>query len=278
MRMSAFALTAALAAFLSVPSAAAPVTFDESTGSPARQIVNVVFADYLGQRVGAVVQTATVDLDSDRTGEIVARFVHTGSCDADMKKCRTVVLRYGLHNWEILLDRYAETVEVLEQNTRIPSRIKVDNVTWRWDSPFYAPTSEGLGEKVELAEVPASSADALAAAFGSGAEKLVGSGFGVKLSFARPNLAEEETLLVKLDGDTVCGSFTGCPIRVLKKNGEKWSNVLESYTRGDVTLAKTKRQGFRDIVVETDAGFAVLGWTGNGYSVADRIEKVGGRE
>lgn len=272
---------AALCAFLfPAAAAAAPVAFDPSPDAPARRIVNVVFANYLQDRIGASVETAVLDLDNDGTGEIAVRFVHTGSCAEGLRKCRTAVISHDNGEWKIVFDRYVETLEFEPRSGRIPGPIVADGITWTWGAGYaYAPDGRELGEDVSLQPVPAASAQSYAAAFGPGAQKLAEGGHGVRFSYAQDAIAGgAETIIVKMEGGPSCGEATGCPVRILRKDGEKWVPVLSTTTKGKLAVMDTVRAGYRDLVVETKLGYAVLGWNGSGYAVAERYERaVSGR-
>lgn len=252
---------------------AAPLAFDDSPRAQARTVVNVVFGDYLAQRVAAKVETAVVDLDKDGVGEIVARFVHTGSCSADMKVCRTVVIRHDQKNWRIVLDHPAATVEALPGPNGVPAPVKFDRVTWKWKFPTYAPTADGMGDAVSMDKVPQDSVSSLAPAFGVGAAKLIASDPRYSLSFAKPKVSDtDEFIAVKLDGGSACGEKTGCPLRILRKEKDGWRPVLSTSAARSVLLGNSQRGGYRDLVVDTKLGFAVYGWNGSKYILADRVE------
>jgi len=276
MRTSPTLAALALASFLAPAANAAPVAFDASPEAPARRIVNVVFAQYLQERVGASIETAVLDLDGDGTGEIAVRFVHTGSCAEGLKKCRTAVIRHDAGEWRIVLDRHAESLDFGGPSGPLPGPLAVDGVTWRWGKGFaYAPDGKGLGTEVSFQAVPAASAQSYAAAFGEGAQRLAAGGHGVRISYSTDKVADgAETMLVKMEGGVSCGEATGCPVRLLRKDGDKWTPVLSTTTKGKLAVTDTVRAGYRDIVVETKLGYAVLGWNGNGYAVADRFEST----
>ncbi len=267
-----FAATAALVISASALQAA-PLAFDDSPRAQARTVVNVVFGDYLAQRVAAKVETAVVDLDKDGVGEIVARFVHTGSCSADMKVCRTAVIRHDKKNWRIVLDHPAAAVETLDGVNGVPAPVKFDRVTWKWKFPTYAPTADGMGDLVSMDEVPQDTVASLAPAFGSGAAKLIASDPRYSLSFSKPKISgKDEFLAVTLAGGAACGDKTGCPVRILRKEKDGWRPVLSTSAANSVLLGNTQRGGYRDLVVDTKLGFAVYGWNGSKYILADRVE------
>lgn len=273
-------LAAAALAASAVASAAAPSTiaFDPSPDAAARRIVNVVFAEYLQQRVGASVETAVIDLDGDKTGEVLARFVHTGSCLDDLKTCRTVVMKYqGRSGWKIVLDQPAASVAFQPDNMGVPAPLVIDGVAWKWGKGRYEPDGSALGKDVSFSDVPKESAGSYASAFGEGAKKLAAGNFGVKLRYSSAKLADgKDTLVVTMNGKVACGDVTGCPVRILAKDGEAWKPVLSTSSKGKVAMADSVRGGYHDVVVETNLGYAVYGWNGSGYSVAKRLEAVKG--
>lgn len=269
---AAFLAATASAAF----AAAGPVAFDPSPDASARRIVNVVFAEYLQQRVGASVETAVIDLDGDGTGEILARFVHTGSCLEDMKTCRTVVLRHKpTRGWGIVLDQPSATVAFAPDNLGVPSPLTLDGLVWQWGRSRYEPQADSIGKDVSFSDVPAASAASYAAAFGEGAKKLASGNYGVKLHYSADRLADgKDTLVLSMDGKVACGELTGCPVRVLAKEGETWKTILSTSSKGKVAVADAVRGGYHDLIVQTPLGYAVYGWTGNAYTVAKRLEAV----
>ncbi len=263
----------ALAAFLASTSAmAAPVSLSESPYAPARSVVNVVFGGYMAGLTGVSVQSAVVDLDGDKTGDIVARFVHSAACRDGNKVCRTVVLRHMGGDWTIVLDRYADEIEVGKGYRDVPAPVKVDGKEWEWDGKRYLPIVADLGEELSLKAVSDSAKPSVGKAFGD-PEKLSAAGYRVSYTFAQDGLSKNKDLmLVKMEGDMVCGKLNGCPVRVLKQEGEKWCPVMASSTTGKVMLSRMSRQGYRDIILETKDGALQMGWTGSAYAVADRIE------
>lgn len=266
-------LLASSAAALAAP---APVAFDPSPDAAARRIVNVVFAEYLQQRVGVNVETAVIDLDSDGTGEILARFVHTGSCLADMKTCRTVVLEHrNRQGWKIVYDQPTAAVAFEKENQGVPSPLVMDGLTWKWGASRYEPDGNTLGKDVAFSDVPSASVDSYAVAFGEGARKLAAGGYGVKFRYSGDAVGKD-TLVVSMNGKVVCGDVTGCPVRILAKDGKTWKPVLSTSSKGRIAVSDTVRGGYHDVVMQTGLGYAVYGWNGNGYSIAKRVEAVKG--
>lgn len=266
--------TLAAAAFLAsaTVASASPVAFSDSPYDPARGVINVVFAGYMANLTGVSVQSAVVDLDGDRNGEIVARFVHSSACRAGNKSCRTVILRHMGGDWKIVVDRFADTIDVGKGYRDVPAPIKVDGKTWDWDGQRYLPDIEELGTASDFTPVSQASRQSIGDAFG-GANKLAAKGHKVTFSYTQAGLSQaNDLMLVKMEGSVVCGKLNGCPIRVLKKDGDSWKTVLSSATTGKVLVTKLSRQGYSDILLETKDGALQLGWTGSGYAVADRIE------
>ncbi|NTF17547.1 hypothetical protein G6L37_03990 [Agrobacterium rubi] len=265
---------------LSAAAHAAPMVLDANPKAQARSVVNVVFGDYLAQRVAAKIETGVVDLDKDGVGEIVTRFVHTGSCTADMKLCRTTIIRHDGRTWRVVFDHPTAQLEVLSGPNGVPAPLKADRITWNWKFPTYAPSAEGIGERLSLDPVPASTIASLAPAFGEGASKLAAADPRHALEFARPKLSgKDEFIAVTLKGGSACGKQTGCPVRILRKEKDGWRPVLSTSATSSIFVGNAQRDGYRDLVVDTKNGFAVYGWGGNGYALADRVEAPeGGRK
>jgi hypothetical protein len=252
---------------------AAPMKLDPSPKAQARTVVNVVFGDYLAQRVAAQVETGVVDLDKDGVGEIVARFVHTGSCSADMKVCRTAIIRHDGREWRVVFDHPTSQIEVLTGPNGVPVPIKADRITWDWDYPTYAPSASGVGDRISLDPVPRNTVASLAPAFGQGAVKLAEADPRYELSYARPQISgKDEFIAVTLKGGAACGTETGCPVRVLRKEQDGWRPVLSTSASSSIFLGNSQRAGYRDLVVDTKAGFAVYGWDGAKFALSERVE------
>lgn len=275
MRFPSLAIIAVLAAS---PVSASALTLSPSPDAQGRSVVNAVFRDYIAQRVGIQVETAVTDVEADGIAEIVARFVHSGSCRDKSSQCRTVVIRYGDDKkWGIILDRPADKIEVEKPaGTWLFTDILVDGVRWKWNGASYAPTPGSLGTKVDLSPVPKETAGVIASAFGPGAVKLVASGApgaGVSFEYARPKVAASgEHLLVMMKGDVSCGDISGCPVRLLEKDGNAWRPILSASSLGDVEVSRVTRSGRNDIVLRTEKGFVILGWGGSSYGIADVVE------
>ncbi|MDW9478764.1 hypothetical protein GOB57_08605 [Sinorhizobium meliloti] len=267
-------LALALAAFLATAASvsAGPVALSDSPYAQARPVVNVVFGNYMRSLTGVQVQSAVVDLDGDGKGEVVARFVHSSACRDGTKACRTVVLRHMGGDWKIVLDRFADALDVSTGYRDVPAPIKADRTEWTWDGSRYLPKVDSLGSAVTFRPVTDKARNSISKAFGQPA-KLSAAGIKVSYSYAQEGLSKgNDLMLVKMEGSVVCGKLNGCPVRVLKKEGDTWRPVLASATTGKVLTSKMTRQGYRDILLETKDGALQMGWTGSGYAVADRIE------
>jgi hypothetical protein len=264
----------AFAAFLasSVSVSATPISLTDSPYAQARSVINVVFANYLRGLTGVQIQSAVVDLDGDGQGEVVARFVHSSSCRDGSKACRTVFLRHMGGEWKIILDRFADKLDVGSGYRDVPAPVKVDNTAWTWDGGRYKPDVATLGDALAFKPVTEKARDSIAKAFGNPG-KLTAAGIPVSYSFTAEGLSKgNDLMLVKMEGSVVCGKLNGCPVRILKKEGDAWRPVLSSSTTGKVLASKMSRQGYHDILLETKDGALQMGWTGSAYAVADRIE------
>lgn len=256
---------------------AAPVPFNEPPGSQARKIVNVVLADYINARTGIQIGVSVVDVDQDGTGEIIARFVHSGSCRAGMEECRTVVLRYDPDkNWQIILDKTTKSIDVLTSQGKKdrPAPIKTDNVTWEWSYPSYKPVLETAGKPVNFKPLPDSLVAQIAPAFGQGATKLVADHGDVSFEYSEPAISKSvKSILVRMNGLNACGALAGCPMRLLVQNGKSWTPVLQVSAEPGVALSDVDRGGYRDLVLSSKSGLVVMGWNGSAYAVAERLEQ-----
>ena len=256
------------------PVSSAEIEMTDNPNSQARPIINVIFSDYLKSLTGVQVQSGITDLDVDGKGEIVARFIHSSSCRTGMKSCRTVVLRHSGSDWKIILDRFAEKLDFSTGYRNVPAPIEVDNTKWTWKNGRYLPTISTLGDPVSFNLVSAEAMASYAPGFGIRTPRL-SNGFGVRYLVAQEGISDmNDIMVVKMDGNVVCGKISGCPIRILKRNNKGWSPILSTATTGDIRTSKVSRDGRRDIILETTDGALQLGWTGSTYALADRIEGV----
>lgn len=254
---------------------AALLPLREDQDAPEKQIINVVFSNYLKEKVGGSIESGVIDLDGDGVAEVFARFVHTSSCDATLNKCRTVVLKHGTNKWKIIFDRHATSqIDVRDGVKRIPRPIEIDETVWEWSYDSYMPTAEGIGTSIAMAAVPDNALPSYASAFGGGSIKLA-EAKRLKISYANTGISKNnDVIILKIDGGTACGEVAGCPVRALMNKDGKWVPALSASTAGNIYVAKTERGGYRDIVVPTDRGYSIYGWNGTTYVVADRIERV----
>lgn len=269
-------LSIAIATSLMALSAnAAPVELREQMNTRERELVNVMFSSYLADRVGTSIQTSVVDIDGDGVGEIIARFVHTNSCDAGLRKCRTTISRFTNGKWNVVFDRYAGKIDDVQVGKRLPGDIVVDDMKWQWDvySKSFAPTKDEKWTPITWQEVPDAQRASYASFFGEGAGKLVSSNKNVKIEYSKtPISKKQDVVILKLSGQSVCGTKTGCPIRLIMNKDKKWASILSSSTTDDVSRIITERDGHNDIVMQSSNGFVSYGWNGATYTVADRIE------
>lgn len=278
--MKKIVVTAIASALSASLLSAAPVfafqpQLSDSPYAKARSVVNVVFANYISGLTGVQIRTGLVDVDNDGVAEVFAEFIHSGSCKADMKTCRTVVLKHDANNWNIVLDRFAKNVDFSEAAYKyIPADVKVDGQTWKWEASRYLPVVSSLGDATDFKPADKQTSNVLAPVFGADVAK-INDGFGVSYSMATKDFSKDgDIMVVEMKGNVVCGKLSGCPVRVLKQTAGKWTPVFSAATTGDIRIAKTTRDGYRDIVFQTRDGAFQAGWNGKTYSVAERIEGV----
>lgn len=259
---------------------AAPVAFDDNPEAAQARIVRSLFPGYISERPGMVLESAVMDLDQDDTGEIIARFVHSGSCSGNLKTCRTVVLKYFRQgtaaNWQIIFDRPTTEIEFGAPQRLLPAPLTADGITWTYAYPNYKPTSAELGVPIKLDRVPPQSILGIAGAFGDGALKLAETGSDrVAYEYGAATTEDGNRLLViKQTGKMACGELIGCPVRVIREENGKWGTVLEAATVSDITQANAMREGIPDLVTKTPNGFVIFGWAGEQYGIVDRVEAV----
>ena len=93
-------MTLLKAALVALPALLAPalpgaagVALRADPAAPEAAVARALYGGFLAANPDAALETALIDLDGDRRGEIAVRFRHASTCDGD--RCHTAVLRHG---------------------------------------------------------------------------------------------------------------------------------------------------------------------------------------
>lgn len=222
-------------------------------------------------------ETAVVDIDEDKVVEVFARARSKAFCDEGGKRCRTVMLKYARGKWAIGFDRSVEKIELGERGYAAMPALVLDGgrETDRWTGEAYAVDLAATGKQLAFSPAPANAAALLAAQFGTAAVTLQKAG-RAKVSVAEAALEGSESVVVaKLEGDGACGRVLGCPLRGLKVKDGTYQTVFEGFSTGGLSVMPVARGGWKDIITESKGGYALYGWGGAKYGLAERqIEGV----
>ena len=241
------------------------------------QIVSVKLPEVAATK-GAVVETALVPLDNTDTASVIVRVVSPKTCDTGGKRCRTVALRAGAKDWDVVFDRRASALQLGAHGFGTMRRITVDggSEAWDWNGRAYHMNVDATGTPVKLAEVSSpAAAGVIVQQFGQGARILSDRRGKVKVSAAALDLngkGAKDQLLVRLEGPGVCGIRLGCPWRVLVKDGQGYRTLLNGFGSQDIAVMSVARgDGWRDVAVDLPGGHAVFGWSGKQYGLAELV-------
>src|SRR5690606_16883723 len=104
----------------------------------------------------------------------------------------------------------------------------------------YQPTKDKRWADVVWQGVPPAQASAYASFFGEGAAKLATANQGVKLEYSTTPVSKaNDLILLKMSGPSICGTETGCPIRMIKQTDGQWKPVLSSTTDSSASRVTT---------------------------------------
>lgn len=265
---------AALAVLLSASAAVAEVIPFAQPKDGAQELA--ILASFFGERELVDLRTAIIDINSDNVSEVFARYQGAEDCTAE-GACRTVGLRFVGDDWKVVFDSPAKSIETGAPGFGAIKALVVDGISWTWQSNAYAIDVSSAGVPVAFSAAPSESAELLVYQFGQGALELFRANQRVTIEISGAQLAGDSTQVVaRLGGPGVCGRVMGCPIRVLNVVDGQYSVLLEGYASGDVIISGSDREGWKDIMTAMpNFGFAVYGWDGERYGVADM--KIGSR-
>lgn len=263
---------------------AEPLKLSENGSPQALSVIKTLFSEYLADKVGTNIVFNTIDLNDDNIGEIIAKFVNSKTCEADFKECRTVVLKFNSQSnkWEIILDKPSTNIEFIKADGidgRNFNSVKLDDVTWNWDNKknkFNPIISNSPNFKaIDFTKAPPESKDKLAVAFGPKIQDL-SKIQEVNFEFSQQNLDNKNNsyVIIKMSGTSLCGSETGCPLKILHKTDKGWENIFNGSTIDNVYISNISRAGMKDIIVHVKNGYLQMGWDGTKYILADNISSI----
>lgn len=261
-------LAVALLAGVATPALADAVAFAPMPAGEVADIVRAAVGDVSG------VETATIDLNGDKSNEIFVRL--TGDCDAaNPSACRTIVLRLQADKWISVLDTKAAAIETGVKGFGGMSSIVADQRTWTYSGQGYHVDLAGSGTPIEFSLASAEYVELLAQQFGDGALTLFREQSSMKVHIAAVDLtgAGANEIAVKLEGPGVCGVVYGCPWRVLQVHDGAYKTLLQGSTSGTIAILPVDRGGWKDIASEIpNNGLVTYGWDGSQYGVADFVK------
>lgn len=279
-------MTLLRAALLALPALLAPavasaaeVALRADPAAPEAAVARALYGGFLAANPDAALETALVDLDGDRTGEIAVRFRHASTCDGN--RCHTALLRHGPAGWKAAFERRAGRIET---GAPSPGRgganmadIVVDGgEVWRWDGRgAYRPLLESVGT-LAVPGLPAPGPvreAALKALEGELAGPLAEArGMGEEIRLLAAEIAIGATggkaWLVAADAPSLCGGVMGCPQVVLVPAGKGLRPALVTYGVGAVAVMRSASRGVRDLAFADVEGYRTMRWDGTAYRVA----------
>lgn len=257
---------------------AAEIPFRAAPDASEAGIVQALYGDFLASNRAVAVESALVDLDGDRVGEVAVRFRHASTCTGE--RCHTAVLRHDGSGWRVVFEKRTQT---LATGAASPGRgganmaalVADGREVWRWDGRgSYRPLLDSIGTVV-VADKPADRTVAAAAAkamqrdlAGPYAEATAIGGDVRFLATPIDIAASGRSWLVSVDSESLCGGVLGCPQIVLLPEGKGLRSALVTYGIGAVAVLATKSGGLHDLAFADGEGFRTMRWDGSAYRVA----------
>lgn len=245
-----------------------------------RPVVTKYFGVWLDGNKDGIIETGVTDLNNDGTAEIFVRLISSSTCDVDKRVCRTIAIMHDGREWQAVFDRPASTIELGKPGRDKMRAIFVNGYETRaWNGHKYAIDLAGVKTTpVAFKEAAGSRAIELARGFGNAAEKLVSSKRAT-VTQASVEIGGHQATFVRLDGETSCGTYTGCPVRLLMADDSgRPTPILEATTRtdpnsakADLKIMKVTRGGFPSMVLTMPDGTPLVAdWDGRRYTMEAR--------
>lgn len=219
---------------------------------------------------------AQYDLNADGRAEILIKLKGDKDCDVhDKARCRVVVMQETPQGWGKLLDRRAAQVTVGNIGFGGFRSLSLDGREgFVYNGKTYRIDLAQTGRPLTFSDAPAQAKALLIAQFGDGARRLK----DVSVKVASASLAEGKTLVfARLEGPGACGAAFGCPWRLLQPKDGSYTVVSQGMGGPDASILGVVRGGWRDLAVKQPNGYAVYGWAGERYVLAERINEEGRR-
>jgi hypothetical protein len=240
-----------------------------------RSVVTRFLGVWLDGNKDGILETAVADLNDDGTAEIFVRLISAATCDADKRVCRTIGIMHDGRDWQAVFDRPSSTVELGKPGKDKMRVIYVNGYEARaWNGKKYAIDLSGAKTvQVAFKESTGSRAVELARGFGNAAEKLV-SAQRAKISQAQADLGGHQATFTRLDGEVVCGTYIGCPVRLTVADAAgRQTPIMEAAVRADqgVKVMQVTRGGFPSMVLTMPDGTPLVAdWNGSRYMLETR--------
>jgi hypothetical protein len=263
-----------------VPDGRELLTLKADPQARERSVVTKYFGVWLDGNKDGIVETGVTDLNGDGTAEIFVRLISATTCDADKRVCRTIAIMHDGGEWHAVFDRPASTVEIGKPGRDKMRAIFVNGYEARaWNGRKYAIDLSGVKTtQVAFKDATGTRAVELARGFGNAAEKLVSSR-RASVTQAGAEIGGRQATFARLEGDASCGTYTGCPVRLLMADDTgRQIPIMEATTRTDPNSAKADlkimqvtRGGFPSMVVTMPDGTPLVAdWDGRRYTLETR--------
>lgn len=245
-----------------------------------RPVVTKYFGVWLDGNKDGIIETGVTDLNGDGTAEIFVRLISASTCDVDKRVCRTIAIMHDGREWKAVFDRPASTIELGKPGRDKMRAIFVNGYEARsWNGHKYAIDLTGLKTTtVAFKEATGTRAIELARGFGNAAEKLVSSK-RASVTQANIKIGTLQATFARLEGDASCGTYTGCPLRLLAPDDSgRPTPILEATTRtdpasgkADLRILQVTRGGFPSMVLTMPDGTPLVAdWNGHRYLMEAR--------
>ncbi len=273
-----FFLTLGILIWITYKAQSAPVEFHSVENSLEQPIITAMFSEYIANRPGIKIYSTLIDLDYDGIGEIAIRFVHSQSCFSDQISCRTVILQHDNLNsrqgWLVKFDSFVNALEIFEPNDSNSIHIIADDLVWKFDQSEFKLISDSSNTELIMELVPVESLEFIVGAFGTGAMTLTNNeNSDIKFFYAFvPTMDKSQLLVLSATGSGICGEYIGCPLRIIRKVGNKWNVVLKAGAKDSIKVRNFYRDEIPDISIETPTSLETFGWSGEQYKVLNRLQ------